>query len=284
MAVFSNQARLTYNGTTTDSNIVTGEIIEVLSATKSSLQTDYANNDTVTYLVNIVNSGATAVTGVTVTDDLGAFELNGAQVVPLEYIDGSARYYANGVLQANPTVTDGPPLVISGITVPANGNVLLAYQARANEFAPLATGSSITNTATVTGAGISTPVTVSNTLNVQDTAELTITKAISPSTVVENGQITYTFVIQNTGNTAATTADNVTVTDTFSPILSDVTVTLDGATLATPTDYTYNEATGLFATVPGRITVPAATYAQDPATGEVTITPGTAVLTVTGTV
>ncbi len=284
MAVFFNQARLTYNGTTTDSNIVTGEIIEVLSATKTSLQTDYANNDTVTYLVNIVNSGATAVSGVSVSDNLGAFDLNGNTVVPLEYVDGSARYYSNGVLQGNPTVTAGPPLVISGITVPANGNVLVIYQARTNEFAPLATGSTITNIATVTGATISTPVETTNTLSVQDAADLTITKSISPSTVVENGQITYTFVIQNTGNTPAAAADNVTITDTFDPILTNLNVTLDGVTITSPTDYTYNEATGEFATVAGQITVPAATYTQDPATGAITINPGTAVLTVTGTV
>ncbi len=284
MAVFSNQARLSYNGTVTDSNIVTGEIIEILSATKSSLQTNYTNDDTITYLVSIVNSGTSAVSGVTVTDDLGAFDLDGVQVVPLTYVDGSAKYFTNGALQGNPTVTDGPPLVISGITVPADGNVLVIYQARTNEFAPLATGSEITNIATVTGATISAPITASNTLSVQDTAALTITKALSPSTVVEDGEITYTFVIQNTGNTAATDVDNVAITDTFDPILSNITVTLDGTIIATPTDYTYNEATGEFATVAGRITVPAATYTQDPATGEITIVPGTAVLTVTGTV
>ncbi len=284
MAVFSNQARLSYNGTVTDSNIVTGEIVEVLSATKSSLQTNYSNDDTVTYLVNIVNSGATAVSGVTVTDDLGAVDFNGTQIVPLDYVTDTARYYSNGVPQANPGVTEGPPLVISGITVPANGNVLVVYQARTNEFAPLSAGSTITNTATVTGTNISTPVEAPNTLNVQDAAALTITKSVSPSTVVENGQITYTFVIQNTGNTPAELADNVAITDTFEPILSDLTVLLDGVALGTPTDYTYNEATGLFETVPGRITVPAATYTQDDTTGVITITPGNAVLTVTGTV
>ena len=37
MAVFYNQATISYNGNVTGSNIVTGEIIEVLSAEKNSL-------------------------------------------------------------------------------------------------------------------------------------------------------------------------------------------------------------------------------------------------------
>ena len=51
----------------------------------------------------------------------------------------------------------------------------------------------------------------------------------------------------------------------------------------TRTDYTYDETTGIFATLPGRITVPAATYTQAE-DGTWVTTPGTAVLTVTGTV
>lgn len=42
MAIFSNQATLTYNGTTTNSNIAYGEILEVLSATKTAVQASYA--------------------------------------------------------------------------------------------------------------------------------------------------------------------------------------------------------------------------------------------------
>ena len=83
---------------------------------------------------------------------------------------------------------------------------------------------------------------------------------------------------------AAVAADGITVTDTFTPVLSDIAVALDGTALALTTDYTYNTTTGAFATVPGRITVPAATFAQDATTGEFTVTPGVAVLTVTGTV
>lgn len=284
MAVFFNQATLTYNDNTTNSNIVTGEIIEVLSATKTAVQDEYSANDTVTYLINIVNSGTTPISSVTVSDDLGAYEFDTQTLTPLTYEEGSVRYFVNGVLQAAPTVTAGPPLVITGLSIPAGGNALVVYQVRPNEFAPADTDSTITNTATITGATISTPITVSSTISAENEAELTISKAISPSTVVENGQITYTFVIQNTGNTPAVATDNVTVTDTFNPILSDITVTFNSTTWTEGTNYTYNEATGEFVTIPGQITVPAATYTQDPETGVITVIPGTATLTVTGTV
>jgi uncharacterized repeat protein (TIGR01451 family) len=102
--------------------------------------------------------------------------------------------------------------------------------------------------------------------------------------VSDNGQLTYTFVIQNSGNLDADAADNVTITDTFNPILNGLTVTLNGTALAEGIGYTYNDVTGVFTTVPGIITVPAATYVQDPITGVITTTPGVSVLTVTGTI
>ena len=88
----------------------------------------------------------------------------------------------------------------------------------------------------------------------------------------------------NFGNEEAAATANVTVTDTFDPVLEGITVTLNGAPLAEGTGYTYAEASGQFATVPSVITVPAATYAQDPVSGEWTTTPGSAVLTVSGTI
>ena len=66
-------------------------------------------------------------------------------------------------------------------------------------------------------------------------------------------------------------------------MLSNISVTLDGVVLP-PTAYTYNEATGEFATVPGAFTVPAATFEQDAVTGNYRTTPGVTVVTVTGTV
>jgi len=181
-------------------------------------------------------------------------------------------------------VTAGPPLVVSGLSIPAGGNLVLVYQARANTFADPAAGGTIVNTVTVTGDGISTSVTATETVTVDTGAELTITKSISPAQVVDNDRVTYTFVIRNSGNEAVVATDDAIITDTFDPILTNLVVTYNGEVWTEGVQYTYNETTGLFTTLPGAITVPAATYTQDPATGEYTVTPGMATLVVVGTI
>ena len=287
MAIFSNQATLSYNNLTTTSNIVTGEIVEVLSATKTALTDTYRAGDTVTYVVSIVNSGSLSYNNLTLTDNLGEYTFDAGTLVPLTYVDGTVNYFINGVLQPTPATVAGPPLTVTGISVPAGGNTLVIYEARVNDFADIGTTGFITNTATVTSAAgnpDTVNITASTTITSEAAVQLSITKSISPSTVPENGRITYTFVIQNTGNTAATATDNVVVTDDFDPVLDAVVVTLDGVVLTEATQYVYDDVTGLFQTVAGVITVPAATYTQDPTTGQWTINPGTAVLTVTGNI
>ena len=284
MPTFTNQATLSYNNITTNSNIVTGQLLEVLSATKTAVVDTYSAQDVVTYVVSIVNSGTTALTGLTVTDDLGAYIQGGVTRYPLDYLPGSARLYINGVLQPAPSATTEPPLVISGINLPAGGNAILVYEARVNQFAPLPEGSTIDNTATVTGGGLSTPVETSATITAASEPQLTISKSICPATVAENGRLTYTFVIQNAGSQPATAEDTVVIRDLFDPILEGLVVTFDGTPWVSGTNYTYDQAIGAFASVAGQVTVPAATYVQDPATGLWTIQPGVSVLTVSGTV
>lgn len=283
MAIFTNFATLSYNGGTTDSNTVTGELLEVLSATKTAVTDDYTQKDKVTYVISIVNSGSAAFTPLTVTDDLGGYAFNGTTVYPLSYTEGSLRYYVNGVLQTAPTVTSGPPLTIGGITVPAGGNALLIYEASVTSYAPLGTEATVANTATVTGVGLTAPLTVTATIGMEQRADLSIGKSLCPSTVTENGQLTYTFVIENTGSLAADASEAIVLTDTFDPKLSGIAVTLNGTAWTQGTQYTYNETTGVFTTVAGQITVLAATYTQN-TDGTWRTVPGTAVLTVTGTV
>ncbi|MBE6656366.1 MAG: DUF11 domain-containing protein [Ruminococcaceae bacterium] len=284
MAIFSNQATLTYSGGTTNSNVVTGEILDALSISKTAVGDTYRPGDTVSYVVSLVNSGAVTLSGITLTDDLGAYPFGMGTVTPLTYVDGSLLYYVNGVLQGTPTVNAGPPLSVSGISVPAGGNTTVVYSALLNEFAPIGAGGTVTNTVTATCTGLTEPTVAEETVNVVEEAVLSISKALSPTTVPENGVITYSFLISNTGNSEAVATDDVTVTDTFNPVLNDITVTLNGVTLTLGVDYTYDETTGVFQTTPGRITVPAATVTQDPATGAYTTLPGTVLLTVTGTV
>ena len=284
MAIFTNQATLTYNGSSTNSNIAYGEILDVLVATKTAVEGSYAPGQIVTYVVTLRNTGNASLTGLVVTDNLGGYDFNGATVYPLTYEDGSVALFTNGVPQAAPTVTAGPPLVFSNITVPAGGDTVIVYQAQANAFANPAVGGSIDNTVTVTGDGLSAPITATETVVANAAPLLTISKSITPSQVVDNDRVTYTFVIQNSGNQAVVATDKAAITDTFDPILTALTVTFDGAAWTQGVQYNYNEATGLFATVPGQILVPAATYTQDPVTGAYTATPGIATLVVTGTI
>ena len=283
MAIFTNQATLSYNGNSINSNIVTGNIIEVLSATKTAVSDSYTPDGDITYIISLTNSGATPLTGVTITDNLGEYTSGATTLVPLDYVDGSVIYYQNGVIQPAPAVTSTQPLIFNGISVPAGGNAIIVYEARTNSFAPLSAGSTINNTATITASGLTAPVTAEETVSITDNAVLSIIKALSPVNVTENSELTYSFTIQNTGNSPATATDNIVITDIFNPALSDITVTLNGTVLS-DANYTYNETTGAFSTLPGVITVPAAAYSQDTTTGAWIITPGVTTLTVSGTV
>ena len=283
MAVFTNFATLSYKGGTRNSNTVTGEIMETVSVQKTAVSTGYGAGDTLSYAVSLVNAGPADVSGLTVTDDLGAYELDGTTLYPLSYVDGTARLIVNGALQPAPTVTAGPPLVFSGINIPAGGSAVLVYEADVTGYAPLAPDSEITNTVTVTGGGVSVPLTASATVESLDSAELFISKALSPCVVPANGEITYSFELTNTGNTEAGAADEVVVRDDFDPILTNIAVSFNGAAWTRAVQYSYDETTGAFATLPGQITVPAASYTQN-ADGTWTIEPGTATLTVSGTI
>lgn len=280
LAQFTNQAQLTYNNIVAVSNLAVGEIQDVLSITKTAVNAVYTANDSVDYVINIVNSGSTDLNGLTLTDDLGAYTKGMGTFVPLTYVENTLHYFKNNVLQPTPSVTSGAALTVTGFTVPAGGSATFVYNTHTNEYTPLEPNSVITNTATLTGN--LTTLTASETLNVSTEPDLSISKSISPVPVMTNGTLTCTFVIQNMGNTAVN--EGAVVTDTFDPVISNITVTYNDELWVQGVDYSYDRATGLFATAANKVTVAAADYTQDPTTGVVSVTPGTSTLVITGTI
>ena len=303
MPAFYNHATLSYNNTVINSNTVQGNLSASLSIAKDAVHDSYRHGDMITYALNFINNGSTDSNNLHLSDDLGAYDFNMGSLVPLDYVEGSVKYYVNGELQDAPDTEAGAPLSIHGIRVPAGGNASLLYTVRVNHFAPMGEGSVLTNTATLDnedsdmrGRGESRgkhhckcddrttlPILASEDIHPDTSPLLTITKSLCPKEVGPCEPLTYTLTIENTGTTAITADDDVVVSDTFDPVLDISSVTFNGTEWSDPANYTYNEHTGLFSTVAGQITVPAATYAQDMETGEWRITPGISTIEITGT-
>lgn len=283
MATFYNQATLTFDGRTLTSNQTEGEVVTRVTLTKRTVSSDYGPDDNIVYALTLVNTDNTAKSNITLTDNLGRFTPPvGPEVVPLSYVGGTVLYYQNGILQPTPTVIAGPPLVISGIDIPAGGNVIILYEVQANEFAPRGEDAVINNEAVAAGSNLCDELTDTAQIPTRDEPELSIAKAICPDTVSCGEAVTYTFIIQNTGNTAVVVTDDLIISDLFNPAIKDIAVLLNGVMLTEGIGYSYNEDTGEFATIGGAVSVPAATFTRDPETGVVNTTPGVAILTVTG--
>lgn len=280
MPAFTNQALLTYSDNLTAlSNIANGNITEPFAMSKTAVNGDYVYNDDVTYVITVTNSSAAPLSNVTLTDTLGSYSYGTPPITlyPLTFV-GPVLYYINGVHQANIVPTQTTPTLILVIpSIPAGGNVTLVYEVNVNQYAQLGVQSTITNT---TALPELSGITDSETIVTEDVPQLAITKNISPNPIIDNQTATFTFIIDNYGNTAST---DVVFTDTFNPILSNVVVTNDGNLLILNTDYTYNVVSGLLTILAGHLTVPAASYSQDD-DGVVTTTPGSTTVVVTGNV
>lgn len=281
MASFTNQASLRYRGSVIASNVVTGELLVSVTMTKTSTDESYTAGQRVSYAIGIDNNTG-ALEGLTLTDDLGAIVIGGQTRYPLTYVDGSVRLFIDGELQTAPTVSTAQGLQFDGINIPAGSSAVLLYDAQVTEYAPLGSGSTIENTVTLTGDSLTEPITAQYSLAVLEDALLSVVKSVTPTSVQPDEPLSYSFLLQNSGNLPA--QEGLVLEDVFYPVLTGLRVTLNGALLTEDTDYSYDDQTGEFATVAGKITVPAATFTQDPVSGVWTTTPGEALVVVTGTV
>ncbi|EME15939.1 hypothetical protein G418_27380 [Rhodococcus qingshengii BKS 20-40] len=189
--------------------------------------------DTITYTVTGANTGRTALTPATITDDLSAV-LNNAAVVP-----GSLKATIDGASVAAPTLS-GSTLSWSA-NLPAGKSVVLTYQVKVN--AGVAAGTVLNNKVTgtakpPTGPDITPPPVETN----HSVPGFTLAKTADPisgSTVQAGESIKYTVTGTNTGKTKL---DPVQINDDLGAVLNNAAVvpgslkaTIDGASVAVPT-------------------------------------------------
>ncbi len=176
MAVFSNRATLKYNGKTITSNTVYGNMPNSVRMTKDHIESDYVSHSTITYIINIINISETDLTDASLVDDLGAYTLCDETVVPLAYTDGTLLFYLNGVLQATPTLTSDGALTLTGLSIPEGAVATIIYQTTVDVLTPV----SITNTVTLSGNGLPSEISVSDTIPIGlNTAKRSLTYSVT---------------------------------------------------------------------------------------------------------
>ncbi len=196
------------NNSATDTDPVTQ--IADLSITKTNNATTVTAGTQTTYTITARNNGPSSISGATVTDPLPAKLSNATWTCAASA--GSACVVANGTGDINTTVN-----------LAANGTTTFTVTATVR---PDATGS-LANTASIAApAGVTDPSNGNNTATDTDTiaqsANLSITKTNSATTVTPGTQTTYTIVVSNAGPSVATGA---TVTDDLPSTLSNATWT-----------------------------------------------------------
>ncbi|MBE6576814.1 MAG: DUF11 domain-containing protein [Ruminococcaceae bacterium] len=284
MATIENFATVSYTSggvaVTRTSNLAEIELNSSLSFTKETLGDTYTVGTPVTYVLSLTNDATTPITGISVADDLGTFTLDTQELTPLAFqapalllINGQDNTASLTVTATDTSVTFSFPTLAAGATA----NII--YNATPNEFAPPAQGSFITNTAELTSDSECASGSATATVTAAEAAEIEVIKSMSPNPVVCGETVTYTIRIFNYGNIAA---EDVVLTDTFTPAPTDITVFRNGIELV-GTGYTYIDGT---LTVPATNgdTVPAATFTRDAQTGIVTTTPGVVEYVITGTI
>lgn len=251
MASISNQAQVSYSydGSTRtrskNSNIVNSTILEEFdfSVSKTSSRDCYRLGDTITYFVEVQNTGCGCLRNFQLTDNLGDNN-------SVTYVEGSARIIIGGDLRTI-TPTSVSPLVINvSDRISRDGGVVVVYNVEVNEELG-ADVNEITNTVDVLGypCGCDTteevlPITRSATSTITrcEFAEILITKQANSDTYCCSDEIEYFITLTNTGTIDAT---NVVVTDSLPEnfVATEIYMENNGVRYVfDPSEYTIDEA------------------------------------------
>lgn len=286
-STLNNQANISYDYTgarsaqNAESNTVRTTLLDEynLTATKTALNNTFRPGNSVTYTLLIKNDGRGDVYNLNVTDNLGS-DLSSK---PLNFSD-AALYINNVKVDVTPVINPDnsvsfqiPSPFMSGDTA------MIIYDSIVNP--DLQPGvNSITNTANIIANGGSASgsiVTVnpspSATINVENYAQLNISKQTDKDTITAGESLTYTFTINNSGNQQA---NNIVLNDTLPQnfAINQVTSTTNGITTTyAPGQYNLDASTNT-------ITLPNNSGPEIIVPPAINSNPGTTVIQITGIV
>jgi uncharacterized repeat protein (TIGR01451 family)/fimbrial isopeptide formation D2 family protein len=180
-----------------------------------------------TYTIVITNSGDATATGVGVSDTLPAFTTFVAGSVTVDPAGGT---------------TGTPPILASGLVVPAGGAVTVTYAVTV--AIPLTDGVEIINTVAVSSTEVPTQVTSTVTDVVASSHVLSLTKSASPQVIAPGDRVTFTLQYTVTGDEPVI---GLRLNDALPPEMS-VVATLPPASNVTGNDVTWNLGNVLTAT------------------------------------
>jgi len=214
-----------------------------LTIVKSAGQTDATAGDPVSYSVTVTNTGQTAYTGATFTDDLTGVLDDAVYDNDASASTGSTSFTSPNLTWTGNLAAGASATITYTVTVnnPALGDEILS-----NTIISSTTGSNCAAGSADTRCMVSVPVV--------DTSQLTFTKTTGAPSTVRGGVVSYTVTI---ANTAATPFLGATFTDPLTGVLDDATYNNDVAATSGTAGYT----------------APNITWTGDvPATGSVTVT------------
>lgn len=249
MAQITNSASASYSyGTSgssnSTSNTVTAELLEeyAISATKYAINQTFRPGGTVTYAVQVTNSGTSPLYAITVSDDLEATN-------ELTYLDGSAYIWTGETFSLITPSSTNPLTFILDNSLASGDSIFIVFSAVVSTELTEGT-TTIENNAIVTGReGSSTGTEIrvdpdpSATITLEDYANLEIVKTISTTQITSGDEFSFTLDITNTGNISAT---GIVLTDVLPDgfSVSSITETNGGTTTALESsDYSVDTST-----------------------------------------
>ncbi|MEU7524324.1 hypothetical protein AB0A74_01160 [Saccharothrix sp. NPDC042600] len=246
--------------------VATDTVISALTVDKTVDRATTAAGDTVTYRLTVTNTGAAAISGAGVADDLIGV-LDDATFGSVTANTGTASFTS-------------PTLTWTGDLAPGQ-SATITYTVTVNN--PVSGDRRLVNSATTSTPG--GPTTPSTTIT--PVTAMTVSKTVDRTTAVAGGTVTYTVTVRNTG---VLDIPDATFTDDLAMVLDDAVVGTPTASLgsASVTGPTLVWTGALPAGETATITYPV--VLNDPVTGDAvlrntvtTTTPGASVLSPTAT-